>query len=440
MLVASHQADRDWSADYRAFSRSDWNVTDVFDVVKKGALAYLPPEHAVVAALDDTKLSKTGPTIPGVSYQRDPMSPPFHTNLIRAQRFAQISMNVPLGQDCGPARAFPVAFKHVPPPPKPTSGTPKERKLDYRRRQRKQNLSHAGVAMIRSFRNDLDRIDARERELVMTVDGSYTNQTVLRNLPERTVLIGRIRKDAVLNHPPQVQLPLQRGRRRHYGQCAQTPEQLRQDETIPWQTVNVFAAGRVHACQVKTAVPLLWRKFGADHPVRLVVIRPLAYKKTNSGRVLYRKPAYLICTDPSMSLERLVQFYFWRWDIEVNHRDEKQLFGVGHAQVRSEKAVERVPAFAVASYSLLLLASANCYGLAAKIPLVTQPKWRSTYVAHQHRLTTAQILDHFRSENALPIDAPNFTHFAHRIARHLKCPKSDVTLVNALTYGTTSTI
>ena len=67
----------------------------------------------------------------------------------------------------------------------------------------------------------------------------------------------------------------------------------------------------------------------ANKPRRLVVIAPVAYRPRKGSKLLYRQPAYLIRTDPDLSLERLVQYYLWRWDIEVNHRDEKQIIGVG---------------------------------------------------------------------------------------------------------------
>lgn len=47
--------------------------------------------------------------------------------------------------------------------------------------------------------------------------------------------------------------------------------------------------------------------------------------------MLYRQPAFLVCTDPQMTLEDLLQDYLWRWDIEVNFRDEKTIMGVGQA-------------------------------------------------------------------------------------------------------------
>lgn len=60
----------------------------------------------------------------------------------------------------------------------------------------------------------------------MGADGGYTNSTVLKNLPERTVLIGRIRKDAKLYEAAQ-------GRKKVYGKLMPTPEQIRQSSDYP---------------------------------------------------------------------------------------------------------------------------------------------------------------------------------------------------------------
>ena len=50
----------------------------------RGVLHMLPDNAPLVTALDDTSLRKTGRKIPGVGYRRDPMSPPFHVNLVPA--------------------------------------------------------------------------------------------------------------------------------------------------------------------------------------------------------------------------------------------------------------------------------------------------------------------------------------------------------------------
>lgn len=436
MLSAAGREQHDWSADYRVFSRGRFQPSDMFGLVEDRLLERLPAGQAVVTALDDTKCCKTGTKIPGVSYQRDPMSPPFHTNFIRAQRFAQLSLMMPLDVNApAAARGFPIRFRHAPPPPRPGAKASPEQLAAYRRLQKTQNLSVTGAEIIKDCRARLDSHGAAARMLVVSVDGSYTNRTVLKNLPARTTLIGRIRKDAKFSFPPSDQPG--RGRRRSYGDAAPTPEALLKDDTIPWSRVRVWASGKHHDCQYKTITSIQWRKAGAHRLLRLIVIRPLGYRLTTQSRLLYRQPAYLICTDPTLPLQTVIQNYFWRWDIEVNHRDEKQLIGVGQAQVRSPRSVELVPAFAVASYSMLLLASAQTHGFDATQPTFTVPRWRRRSVALQNRLTTGQMLvDLRRSQPVAPSGPlPNFDHFEDLVARHIKCSKSLISHQQAIDYA-----
>src|ERR1019366_5472959 len=75
--------------------------------------------------------------------------------------------------------------------------TPEEK--EYRLQKKLCALTQAGVRVLQSLRQSLDaRPDTRQRQLLVSGDGSYTNRTVLRQLPERTTFIGRIRKDAKL--------------------------------------------------------------------------------------------------------------------------------------------------------------------------------------------------------------------------------------------------
>ena len=43
----------------------------------------------------------------------------------------------------------------------------------------------------------------------------------------------------------------------------------------------------------------------------------------------------LLTSDLRSSLKQLLQIYFDRWQIEVNHREEKDTLGVGQAQLRN---------------------------------------------------------------------------------------------------------
>lgn len=345
----------------------------MFDVVRTQVAEQLPAEDPLIAGLDDTLLRKWGRKTAGVSYYRDPLGPPFRHNLIRAQRFVQLSVALPQQGWRGPARMLPIDFTHAPVAKKPKRNAGEKEWAAYRKEQKQRRLSQVGVERISALRQAMDEDPhTRHRALWAVMDGSYTNSTVFKQAPPRTVLIGRTRADTKLYHPPTREPGPRRGRRRVYGELASTPEQLRQNQSVPWQRVPVFAAGKEHTLRIKTIEPLLWRSAGGERRLRLIVIAPLAYRLTKKSKLLYRKPAYLLCTDPQAPLERVLQAYFWRWEIEVNFREEKSLLGVGQAQVRHPEAVEQAPAFGVACYAMLLLAGLQA-GAAQGLP---QPKWR----------------------------------------------------------------
>jgi hypothetical protein len=388
----------DWSGDYRLFSRDRWDSRKLFIPVARGILEFLLPDAPFVGAMDDTILEKTGTKIPGVAYRRDPLSPHFHVNFIRGQRFLQFSGMLPAEGVPGAARAIPLRFEHVPSLAKPKKSAGKEEWKAYRKAQKANNLSVHGVKVLRQMRDELDRQHgAQHRRFIVGVDGSYTNQTVLKGLPERTTLIGRIRKDAKLFHPPCPEdQPVGRGAKRQYGRPIPTPEELRRDEEVPWQEVAAFAAGKIHRFRVKTIAPVQWKAAGAQCPLRLVVIAPVGYRLSKGSKLLYRQPAYLICTDLDLPLAQVLQYYLWRWGIEVNHRDEKQIIGVGQAQVRAPQSVDRQPAFAVASYAMLLLAAARAFGTDASQNDLPLPKWRANQP--RTRLSTQDLIRQLRSE------------------------------------------
>lgn len=201
----------DWSGDYRLFSRDQWDARELFVPIAQGLLELTPPNDPLVVAMDDTLLRKTGTKIPGVGYRRDPLSPAFQVNLVRGQRFLQVSGLLPAGAVPAAARAIPLRFEHVPPVPKPKKSASQEEKKAYRQRQKAENLSTRGIGLVHQLREELDqRHDAAHRRLIVGVDGGYTNKTVLKGLPERTTLIGRVRKDAALFYPmtPEDQAPV----------------------------------------------------------------------------------------------------------------------------------------------------------------------------------------------------------------------------------------
>lgn len=394
ICTTGHQF-HDWSADYRTFSRSPWDPEPLFDPVIDHAIPLLPPLPApVVAAMDDTACKKSGRRIPGVATVRDPQSPPYHVNLIRGLRFVQASLMVAPLDGKGPARSLPVRFQPAPPVPKPKKNAPAEEWAEYKKLKKALSLTQIGLSTVINLRNGLDqRPDTQLRQLLIAVDGSYTNQVLLKALPPRTTLIGRIRQDAAL-HLPLDPKAKTNGRPRKYGPKAPTPKEILSDDSIPFQEVPCFAVGEIREFKVKVFGPLFWSRAGHDKPLLLVVIKPVGYRLRKGSKLLYREPAFLICTDPNLDLKTLVQAYLYRWEIEVNHHDEKSIIGVAQAQTRNPQAVDRQPQIQVAAYSLLLLASILAHGLERTEDYLPLPKWRSK----SPRPSTADLINLLRQE------------------------------------------
>jgi len=415
----------DWSADYRLCSRSPWNPHRLFDPIFDRLAGLLAsPSAPVIAALDDTLCKKTGKHIPGVGMARDPMSPPFHVNLCYGLRFVQVSLLVSPTDTAGAARALPVRFDFAPPAKKPKKNAADEVLEAYKKEKKLRALPLAGLAAITSVRQSLDeRAETAERQLIISGDGSYTNKTVLRNLPPRTTFIGRIRKDAKLHLPLPAPDPAATGRPRLYGPQAPTPEQIRQDDSIPVTEISCFAAGELRQIPVKVYGPVYWRKAGVDLPLLLVVVMPLGYRLRIGSKLLYRQPAFLICTDPHLDLQLLVQSYIQRWEIECNHRDEKSLLGVAQGQVRSPQAVSRLPQLQVAAYSLLLLASILCSGFQRTSQFLPLPKWRSKPARPSVTDLLSLLRDQIFARNAAGKPLFTFDDFADTNPQVTKSPK-----------------
>ena len=399
-VCALGRTDQDWSADYKMFSRCVWKPERLFDPVIDEYLQRYR-KAPVVAAIDDTKLKKTGRKIKSASWHRDPLSPPFHMNLIYGLRFIQASMLFGHYQEGDyPPRAIPVRFQEAPPLKKPGKRATDQQLKQYRELKKKRNLSTQAMGVIRSLRASLDERGGADRLLLMVGDGSFCNRTLFKAELDRTSLIARCRKDARLC------MPAPAGGRRKYDRQIFTPEIVRKQEDCPWQIARVYLGGKRRGVKYKELTGVLWKRGGGTRRLRLIVIRAVPYKLSKRSRTNYRKPAYFLTTDLVSPAKLLVRACFDRWQIEVNHREEKDILGVGQAQVRSEQSVQRHPALAVASYSLLLLAALREFGPGRTEDYLPHPKWRKD----SKRASLLDIVTLLRKDSNEAFDSRSLNH------------------------------
>lgn len=431
MITVFGKQFQDWTANYSLYAKDRVDEKVIFRQVRKEVEALGPPGRPLCLALDDTILRKTGKTIPGAAYRKDPLGPAFQLNLVWAQRMLQLSAAVV--DENHDVRLVPLAFQDASTPRKPRKTAPPETVQAYQEQMKQRNLNALAVQALAALQQErTQENDGAAPALHVVVDGSYTNKKMLRHLPANTTLIGRIRKDARLSAKPGTQAA--RGRKRVYGQDLPTPEQIRQDPAIPWIPVRARVNGKERQFEVKTVAPIRWRAAG-DQDLRLVVIRPVGYQPRQGARKAYTQPAYLICTDVSLPLADLMQEYVWRWDIEVNHRDEKTILGVGQAQVRNENSVANIPATAVAAYALLHLAAIKAYGPGGKPTVIPEAKWRRPW--KKIRPSTQDLLNELRRELwAQAIRPDHLTDFMHTARHRTKPLNSEPNLCSTLFAAT----
>lgn len=182
-------------------------------------------------------------------------------------------------------------------------------------------------------------------------------------------------------------------KRKKYSDEKFTPEEIRRNKECRWKSMEGFYGGKKRRIKYKEINHILWQGGTKTRPLKLIVLAPTPYRKKIKGRLYYKQPAYLLCTDIEGDAQELIIAYLSRWQIEVNHREEKSILGLGEAQVWNDKSIERQPSFHIAVYSILLLAARKTYE--DKPQIDEEPAWRRK---KPKRLTFRKIMGLIRAE------------------------------------------
>lgn len=363
------KSSQDPSADYKLYSRSKWDENSLFNSIIEQAVPYFDKHPCLVAAADNTAVKKTGKKIKSAFYQRDPMSPHFHTNLIFGQRFMQISLTLPLYQlnPKTPARGIPVCFSEAPSVKKPKKKAKKEEIKKYKQLKKEINLSLMQKKQIQAFRETLDAKGIR-KELLITADGALCNRNFLGGERiQNTGFVVRCRKDIQLCH----QNKDPKDKNRFYDKNTFTPQNIYSDPNIAWKRIKIFRGGCYRWVFYKEVKNVFWRTSLKREPLNLIVLKRTPYR-LKKGTICYRKPAFLLCIR-AKDCQTNIQSYHDRGEIELNIKDEK-FIGVAQAQVRNSQSVQKNPTLVVASYSALMFSSLKTY---QDIPYVIEyQSWR----------------------------------------------------------------
>lgn len=365
MLVAAGVHAAHHARFHRFFSQAKWTMDDLWEEVGRLVVEkLLAPDSRIRVVIDETAQRKTGAKIFGVGMVYDNRPAARKGDVLRwglTWVVMAVLVKVPLWK--GHVFAIPVLARLYRPRKVCRGGSFKT----------KGQLALDMIERLRAW--------FPGRNVLLLVDGNYNDKALMRKLPAGVDVVGRLRYDAAqFGRPPKRRKrtgrPRLRGRKMarpvHY--VARRPRQWRKT-TLP--------SGRTFETQTWQA---LWWVVFRQRPIRAVASR------RPGGR---RRPEFFYTTDLSLTVDDILAHYVERWRIECLFHEVKETMGFEDPQCRTERAVERTPAF------LLWTAGVVKYWFLAERKTVSdsfRPRWRRTPAGRSPVASFSDMLAAMRRE------------------------------------------
>lgn len=359
-LLALGLTDADWSAFYRLFGvagRIDYgSLTRTFF---KHTLRHVPPSGPYVAVVDGVQLPRHSNKMPGSSWLRSPLSPPFMPGIHRAQRYMHLASLLGANEQ-GYSRALPLRWE----PSFTQKAVPAEGfepKKEW----------EAALWAMGWLRKRLDASGRRAQRLLVVADGAYCVKDLFRELPEGVTLLARCAKNRALYEPPGPSAH----KNRVYGRRAKRPSEWLEKgrgRAKGWRSRELRVRGRTVRLRHRIEGPYLLK--GAAHrPVYLIVVKGVNPRAKSRRR---REPSFFLVSAVAnaeedgggggwsmpFSAEELLFWAWQRWEVEVAHREMKSGFGLGEIQCFRSLSTVMATRWQAWAYGLMVLAGLRAWG------------------------------------------------------------------------------
>lgn len=321
---------RHHEAFHRFFSRGTWDPDRLGLWVFWRIVSVFGEVGAVRIVLDDTLAPKKGPHVFGIGSHLDAVRSTKRQKIFcfgHCWVVLAVLVSVPFSTRTW---ALPVLFRLY--------RTQKDCERQGAARRKKTELAREMLDVFCSWVTD--------RRIELAADSAFCNDTVTHGLPQRVVLFGAMRPDAVLTElPPSAGHGGKGGRPRKRGRLLRKPGQIARDGRTPWQSTDATLYGRKTTVKYKTLCAQWYRATGT-RLLRIVIVA------TDSTAMPYR---IFFSFDPTLDVRAVLETYAGRWGIEVFFREAKQLLGFADSQARKEAAVLRVAPLVGLLYSTLVI-------------------------------------------------------------------------------------
>jgi hypothetical protein len=168
-----------------------------------------------------------------------------------------------------------------------------------------------------------------EKQILVVADVAYIGQALLKDRPENVDVIGPLRWDASLHQPWEEGCH----KRRKKGDPLPKPRQMIEENSPCRSKPYLYESEtELKVLMVKQVREVCWHHGAGETPVQLVFVRD------SDGQW---RDEVLLCTDPTLEAEEIIEGYFQRWSVEVAYAESKQWLGFHDPQVWCQNSVER---------------------------------------------------------------------------------------------------
>jgi hypothetical protein len=272
-------------------------------------LEQLPTGEKLVLALDDSPTQRYGPCVEGAGLHHNPTSGPDDHKFIYGHIWVTLAwvLRHPHWHTIAlPLRALMyVKAKDLP-------------KLAGRCRWTFRTKLEMAAELVVWAENIVRSLG---KPLWIVTDGAYAYRPLLRQvLPLGVTFVSRLRRDAGLRTLPPRRRPGQNGARRKYGRQAISLSKRAAHPKGWQQTEAVLYGGR--------RVTKTYKTFLATWPVVGGVLRVVIVRERDRWESFF-------CTDPTASVESILECFADRSSLEQAFHDIKEVWGAGQQQVRN---------------------------------------------------------------------------------------------------------
>jgi hypothetical protein len=336
-----HQ-DRQFQNYHRVLNRAHWSSRKASQILLGLLVRTFAAEGTLLLGIDETLERRQGQKIAAKGIYRD-AARSSKSFFVKSSGLRWVSLML-LASIPWTGRTWALPFLSV---LAPSEG------YDLQRHRRHKRLTDWARQMLKQVRRWLP-----ERPLVLVADSGYAALPFLGaccHLTNPVTVITRLRLDAALYEPAPDRKPKQNGRPRKKGSRLPTLQQVLDNPTSAWQSLEVarwYSQGPRTVEGVSSCC--VWFHGGMPPvPIRWVLLRDPEGKFA---------PQALLCTDLSATPEQIVSWFVLRWQLETTFQEVRTHLGVESQRQWNALAIARTTPVLLGLFSLVTLLADQQFG------------------------------------------------------------------------------